>query len=1257
VNETTQTNDTIVAGQLTYRIIKPIGAGGMGQVFLVQAPDRAEPIALKFLSAGMMSETRIAAFKREFSLLAELHHPHVCRVFDFGFSSSHRQYFFTAEFVEGEDLFRALLQAPIDEVETVIAQILSALEFVHSVGLIHFDIKGDNLLVSRQHGRLHATLVDFGVTSPAGQPLKEIAGTLYYMAPELLNGQSVITHRADLYSLGVACYRLLAGVYPYEVQTLEAAKEWHRTQKLDLEPLQSRGVPEYLCQMIARLMATDPEERFSSARVVLNFLSLYSHTKFLDLPVLQRAQLAEGPLVGREGPLATIRNAIGRMVRYTQVDGTVDQEEHPQTYLVVGGRGLGKSRLLKEMKSSAQLEECATWLVDGEREGRDLANFLGAFGQPVGDTPPSPDVAGEHLLQAAQDRATCYLIDNFDRASPAVQKTILALLGRLYSATLAHTAPPLIVVVAFSPDSSTAPRATGAASLELQALSREEVQQYITQLVGAHEDLSDFTNAVWNFSNGVPFLMAEAARRYHHDTGALPDSIEELYHQQIAKVSPAARELLECLSLARAPLSPGDLQMIQGAIDEVALHELRLEGLIRFNPADDTAMTVTGALAETVKQGLTPQRRQHLADRLLEWVTSDAAHHAIDATEYVPFASDHVRAIEILRNAAHTAETQGEGERAVELLRRTEEIMTQQPALGADLTAVRRKLATLFLYQGKYQACEEMLHSISAAGPPEVEELKMLGLIRRAQRRPKEAGEICDQALSLLGADPSNPTFLFLQNERAQSYLEEGAVPQAIDLYQQSHAWAKQLDAAKQAKVTNNNLGVALARVGKFDEALAFYHDKLAMHGHDKRIVASIYGQLGVIYLHAGRADDALKHFSMAWQRSLEMGTQHNALALLDNIIVLLQKKAAYSDALEYAQQAFQIKAAGGTDTDLARSLLTVAQLYLNLGVPDLSARYLTQAMRLARKSRSHQSLGWIHMTFGYLYKDLGRLMEAINAFEETISIGENNHDEGLVRWGCYGVVDLLVENGELEEAKPYLQQLQPLMASETDPEFRCRYAILSHKIEVLQQPHPGDHIGPLLLELAASCVAQAWTELHWEVEYLIGVYHHKRDELEAALQHVGTAHAIITTIAQHLGEEFRRNFTRQRSRAKVIVDMKTLSRAHQRAMASSATSAYDQSTDAGNKTVAGQTNPSGVAAPDSAVLGGTNVVPRKTNPPAAAFRPNTSLADLEREILASALQYFHGDLSQTAQSLGITPQDLAEKIDAYGLTASSNTL
>lgn len=1208
-------SQTIVTPTTTYSILRQLGEGGMGEVLLVESPRQPEPVALKFLQAQWTADNRIDGFKREFALLSELHHPHLCRVYDFEYANSHRQYFFTTEFVQGQELYRAMRNAPLEECEDVIMQLLSALDFLHSIGLVHFDVKGENVLVRRAaDGQWDSKLVDFGVTSPMDKELTEIAGTLHYIAPELLLPDPKADGRCDLYSFGVMCYHLFAGHFPYHFESFEDVWRWHRQNPhIDLEPLRQRGVPDHLCQMIERLLKPRPSERFSSAAVVLNFLALHSGKTHHDQPILQRAQLAEGPFVGRSGLMTTIKNALQGAVRRK----TNTQENIPRAFTIEGHDGMGKTRFLQELKYTAQLSDYSVRLIDAQTQGQSWDGFCVALGV----TADTADALQSAVFKTAQERPLCIEVDNLHMAIPSVQQFIYGLMGALYAAAISHTAPPVIIVATTIHNNAL----VGSMTVEMQPLSMAEIESYLQQLLGAPDDLADFLKSVWEFSGGVPLLMVEAARSYHQGN-ALPTSIEELYAEQLQALSPQALEILQLLAFAVLPMPESVIQDIVGSSITADLNIMIQARLMQYDSQTGYYSLITGALAAVIRNGLSDDLRQKFSDPLITWVNASPNTSVLVAADYAPHAKNKDMGCRILEQAAEIAERSGKALQAIPYLEQLAQLRRTQGMIGETIAAERR-CATLLLYQGRYDDCEQKIaHIVTHTGTAQVDELKLLGLIQRVRRKPEDAGKYYDQALAMISPDPTDPTYLFLKNERGQAYLETGDVARAIPILMQSHREAKALPFEKQRKVTNNNLGAALARSGQFPEATAFYQEKLRIFQNDKRLQGSIYSQLAAIQVRTGLIDDAIQSFESAWRLSTETGDMHSGKLILENIISLLQKKSAYSAALTYAKKNLELKSLGATDQDMGRSLMTLATLYLNLGLPDLAARHLIQAMRIVRRCRDYQLLGWIHINFGYLYKDLGRLMESVNAFEETIFIAEEHHDDDLIRWGRYGAADVFVDHGELEEAKQLFAQLEPMMKDVQDPEFRTRVDILRQRMITMKTPVPEEATAKALMALSAECETQGWLELNWEVEYLLGTLYQKRDEFDQAKQHLHKAKTIILKLADMLSEEYRDGFLKHRVRARVFHELAAAE--HNEVYVTQVTSV------------------------DAAISRATAVIPTADKTivgaitPSLHFDPQKHLFEYEREIIETTLKYYHHNLTETAEALGLSEDSLRWKLE-----------
>jgi len=215
-----------------YQLLSVLGEGGMGIVYLAEQEEPIKrQVALKVIKPGMDSEQIIARFEAEKQALALLDHPNIARIFDAGTTELGRPYF-VMEHVEGEPItdYCDQYRLTIEDRLRLFVQICRAVQHAHQKGIIHRDIKPSNILVSLQADRAAPKIIDFGVAKALAQPLTErtlvteqgqLFGTPEYMSPEQAEmANEDIDTRSDIYSLGVLLYVLLAGVLPFDSDTL-----------------------------------------------------------------------------------------------------------------------------------------------------------------------------------------------------------------------------------------------------------------------------------------------------------------------------------------------------------------------------------------------------------------------------------------------------------------------------------------------------------------------------------------------------------------------------------------------------------------------------------------------------------------------------------------------------------------------------------------------------------------------------------------------------------------------------------------------------------------------------------------------------------------------------------------------------------------------------------------------------------------------------------------------------------------------------
>ncbi|HZM44956.1 MAG TPA: protein kinase [Burkholderiales bacterium] len=255
-----------------YRILRKIGEGGMASIFLVEEQGQPAPQVLKVMRInGTGSADALQRFMQEFALMAPIRHPYIAKIHRQGFSAGHA--YIVMEYFPRGDL-RGLLRSGI-QAEVALAyswQLASALSAIHRAGVVHRDLKPDNLMI-REDGTL--ALGDFGIAKHVSMSLTEtahgeIVGTPYYVSPEQVLGMPVDL-RCDLYSLGVILYEMLTGEKPYRASTPEDLLELHVAAPLPVLPPPYTVVQPF----INRLMAKSPEQRYPSADAFISDLSRF----------------------------------------------------------------------------------------------------------------------------------------------------------------------------------------------------------------------------------------------------------------------------------------------------------------------------------------------------------------------------------------------------------------------------------------------------------------------------------------------------------------------------------------------------------------------------------------------------------------------------------------------------------------------------------------------------------------------------------------------------------------------------------------------------------------------------------------------------------------------------------------------------------------------------------------------------------------------------------------------------------------------
>lgn len=253
-----------------YRVVRPLGHGGMGVVYLAHDPRLDRQVALKLLPPHVSGhEGARRRLVEEAKAASALDHPNIATVYDIGETASGRL-FLAMAYYEGETLRTRIERGPlpIAEARSIAKQVAEGLAAAHRRGIVHRDVKPANVIVTPEGV---AKIVDFGVARGTGSGLTRegsTLGTVAYMSPEQTRG-STVDHRADLWSLGVLLYEMLTGVRPFDADTEEAAVARIRSDTaVPVEQYRPEAMPA-LVHVVERCLAKDPDARFASAEALL----------------------------------------------------------------------------------------------------------------------------------------------------------------------------------------------------------------------------------------------------------------------------------------------------------------------------------------------------------------------------------------------------------------------------------------------------------------------------------------------------------------------------------------------------------------------------------------------------------------------------------------------------------------------------------------------------------------------------------------------------------------------------------------------------------------------------------------------------------------------------------------------------------------------------------------------------------------------------------------------------------------------------
>lgn len=1065
----------IVQGK--YRLEHKLSEGGGGVVWEASDPDERR-VALKFLKwSPTKSRAEVAdRFKNEFAILKTLAHPNIARIYDFGLDTQSGLYFFTSELITAGD-FRKLIKAPLPLLEEMLLKALRALEYLRSHKLLHLDIKPHNLLLRKEGNKQDLALIDFGLATfrPPDRP----GGTPNYIAPELtirrLDEKRAVMypppdHRSDLYSLGVTFYHCLTGEQPFAVKDDAGKLDVMGTLNRHFEhtpppPSAHRSeIPSYLDRIIMKLMAHNPDDRYPSAIVAAQALQYASPRK--REPECMQTLLAyipkEGKLVGRRNEFALIQESI---------KAVAEGKSHIAPIVAIaGGRGSGRSRLLRAIKPLAQQLEMDVTVFD---EG----------------TPPT--TAGIEAILAGDGSgnapAQTILIDDLEEmienhgngnGDGATMNALRSLIKRLRIQQRIPDSPPPRLFLAFALDTDHANLSRTMMELELDHsvchivelpnFTDSEVAEYLGTLLGEEPDVS-VVEQLMKCTDGNPLYITEhleqmiSEGRLFSLTGrpdattlkaigidfsqaAPPKSLAESVMETLGALDPESRRIAMLLACWQRSVSIDELIATSGSenLDKEIL-SLMGSGLIRRD-REDGKLSFTNALASRII--CDHSKRADLAkthDAISDYIKSKRSKRKDDIDLHLAYGGDPAERIPALLRMANRAT---DGKEPLEAASHLEEMYKlldksdwegQADALeligNAYSRAHRDKEAkAAYLKIGKLGAPKPIAADLRERSA------ELIGLLAMRRRNLREAKRRFDEALSFVNEGRKHTAArIRLQNYLASVEMREGHIERALELFRQTASVAnKTLDDAERTGIANNELGDALIRAGRIGEAIEILSGDLS--SEDEAVNAERAANLHYLLGNAYRHDD-IRNYELSekhYMEGLRISKSHRLIEQqvrilngLGNQGIMLHKPA---EAMKHYREGLKLAQQIEGETTSVEIMIGMGFASQQQAEPDETIEFLEAALDFSKTPKA-SSAGLLRRYRPTMYVFLGDayyqkhdLKHAEEYLKKAHAIDKKEPLTPDIRYSLYGTfVEMYIEQGKLKAAEKFMPTVETI--------------------------------------------------------------------------------------------------------------------------------------------------------------------------------------------------------------------------------------
>ena len=1044
-----------------YRVVAPIGAGGMGKLYRVADMGRSsDEVALKMVKlnlAGIRAEYMLRQFQREFQLLTQLQHPNLVDVYNYG-ATTGGDFFYTMEFIEGQDLVNGMQDLSLKRRLPIMVQICRALGYLHAREVMHGDLKPANVLLSGEQVKI----VDFGLAHDLRFDSDSPAYiTPFYAAPEVGKGRSV-DGRADLYSLGAMLYEGIVGEAPAFMVGAERLIRMTLRERLASQA----SIPAGIDEVVLRLLAQDPNQRYSNANQVIEALNITTGSTYeLETRETASSYALRASFLGREAEIESLRSLW-------------EQASKGQTGLVlIGGEsGVGKTRLVEELEVEVELSgarvvwgQCLESGGSAYQPWREVLRVLLRYVESVESldlkrvgpvlatimpslwdreymaelSPPAelePQAARQRLndailqvLQAAAGlRQTLVVIDDAHWGDEATLEMI-RYLGRVLGTE------SLLVCVTYRSDEVTEEHGLVRLSgdcvrrIPVQNLSPELTRELVRSMLGLGELSSELAQRVQDTTGGNTFFVQELIRSLAEEgqvlqrtvagwqvdqdalqAAQLPGSIQQVVWRRLEQLSEGAQQVLHWAAVvgplfwegaiaAQVGDADADTAWVREALSEARERELVVERSESSFAGEREYLFVKPAMQQVSYESLTQEQRQESHARVAEWLLA-RADEQVD--EHLGLIVEHLQGA-------------GQTEQAVIYLRRAGEQAAAQYASAEAIGYFSRALALIpeedYLQRYDLLLAREKTYDLQGERKSQAQDLIMLN----------DLAETLDDLSTGAASGSAQARQTEIALRQASFYEATSNFPAAIRMAQQVVRLARDAQDIEREAAGYQQWGVALRRLGQYEAARQQLEDalKLAQGVRLHQVSADSLRGLGTISLRQGSSTEARAYQQQALQLYRQLGDRQGEGLTLNGIGITYADQGHKADAMPYFEQFLQNSREIVDRLAEAEALHNVGLTYAHLGDYVAARAIFEQALRLFVEVGERVGIGRALSSLGWLCNFLGDAQTALQYIQRSLRIAHEIGAQFILAHSLTILGNILTGLGRLRQAADAFRQ------------------------------------------------------------------------------------------------------------------------------------------------------------------------------------------------------------------------------------------